>query len=84
MTEVFVEQPLALPGSAKNFETVVTSDWRQLKLPLVRLFGRWRVRCLPAGAAYGRECRRRRSVLLLNLSDTAATSQDGLSLVLQP
>ena len=24
-----------------------TSDWRQLKLPLVRLFGRWRGRCWP-------------------------------------
>ena len=57
-----------------------TSDWRQLKLPLVRLFGRWRGRCWPAGAAWGRECRRRSSVLPLNLSDTAATSQDGSSL----
>ena len=57
-----------------------TSDGRQLKLPLVRLFGRWRGRCWPAGAAWGRECRRRSSVLPLNLSDTAATSQDGSSL----
>ena len=57
-----------------------TSDWRQLKLPLVRLFGRWRGRCWPGGAAWGRECRRRSSVLPLNLSDTAATSQDGSSL----
>ena len=40
-----------------------TSDWRQLKLPLVRLFGRWRGRCCPGGAACGRECRRRSSVL---------------------
>ena len=32
------------------------------------------------GAAWGRECRRRSSVLPLNLSDTAATSQDGSSL----
>ena len=29
-----------------------TSDWQQLKLPLVRLFGRWRGRCWPAGAAF--------------------------------
>ena len=57
-----------------------TSDWRQLKLPLVRLFGRWRGRCWPAGAAFGRACRRRSSMLLLNLSDTAATSQYGSSL----
>jgi len=46
----------------------------------VRLFGRWRGRCWPGGAAWGRECRRRSSVLPLNLSDTAATSQDGSSL----
>ena len=32
------------------------------------------------GAAWGRECRRRSSVLPLNLSDTAITSQDGSSL----
>jgi hypothetical protein len=57
-----------------------SSDWLLLKLPLVRLFGRWRGRCRPAGAAWGRESRRRSSVLLLNLSDTAATSQDELSL----
>ena len=31
-------------------------------------------------AAWGRECRRRSSVLPLNISDTAATSQDGSSL----
>ena len=48
-----------------------------MKLPLVWLFGRWRGRCWPGGAAWGRESRRRSSVLLLNLSDTAATSQDG-------
>ena len=48
-----------------------TSDWRQLKLPLVRLFGRWRGRCWPGGAAWSRECRRRSIVLPLNLSDTA-------------
>ena len=42
--------------------------------------GRWRGRCWPGGAAWGRECRRRSSVLPLNLSDTAATSQDGSSL----
>ena len=47
---------------------------------LVRLFGRWRGKCWPGGAAWGRECRRRSSVLPLNLSDTAATSQDGSSL----
>ena len=46
----------------------------------MRLFGRLRGRCWPGGAAWGRECRRRSSVLLLNLSDTAATSQDGSSL----
>ena len=57
-----------------------TGDWRQPKMPLVRLFGRWRGRCWPAGAAWGRECRRRISVLPLNLSDTAVTSQDGSSL----
>ena len=57
-----------------------TSDWRQLKLPLVRLFGRWRGRCWPGGAAWGRECRKRSSVLPLNLSDTAVSSQDGSSL----
>ena len=53
-----------------------TSDLRQLKLPLLRLFGRWRGRCWPGGAAWGRECRRS-SVLPLNLSDTATTSQNG-------
>ena len=37
-------------------------------------------RCWPAGAAWGRECSRMSSVLPLNLSDTAATSQDGSSL----
>ena len=47
-----------------------TSHWQQLKLPLVRLFGRWRGRCWPGGTAWGRECRRRSSVLPLNLSDT--------------
>ena len=57
-----------------------TSDWWQLKLPLVRLFGTWRGRCWPGGAVWGRECRRKSSVLPLNLSDTAATSQDGSSL----
>ena len=57
-----------------------TSDWRQLKLPLVRLFGRWRGRCWPGGAAWGKECRRKSSVLPLNLSDTAVTSKDGSSL----
>ena len=57
-----------------------TSDWRQLKLPLVRLFWRWRGRCLSRGAVWGRECRKRSSVLPLNLSDTVATSQDGSSL----
>ena len=57
-----------------------TSNRRQLKLPLVRFFWRWRGRCWPAGAAWGRECRRRCSGLPLNLSDTAATSQDGSSL----
>ena len=57
-----------------------TRDWRQLKLPLVRLSGGWKGRYWLAGAAWGRECRRRSSVLLLNLSDTAATSQDGSSL----
>ena len=46
----------------------------------MRLFGRWRDRCWPGGAAWGRECRRRRSVLPPNLSDTAASSQDGSSL----
>ena len=30
-----------------------TSDWRQLNLPLVRLFWRRRGRCWPAGAAWG-------------------------------
>ena len=34
-------------------------------------------RCWSAGAAWGREFRKRSSVLPLNLSDTAATSQDG-------
>ena len=38
-----------------------TSDWQQLKLPLVRLFGRWRGRCWPGGAARGRDCRGRSS-----------------------
>ena len=57
-----------------------TSDCQKLKLPLVRLFRRWRGRCWPAGAAWGRECRRRSCVLPFNLSDTAATSQDGSSL----
>ena len=57
-----------------------TSDLQQLKLPLVRLFGRMRDRCWPAGAAWGRECRRRSSVLPPNVSDTAATIQDGTSL----
>ena len=57
-----------------------TSDWQQLMLPLVRLFGRWRGKYWPGKAAWGRECRRRSSVLPLNLSDTAATSQDGSSL----
>ena len=57
-----------------------TSDGQQLQLPLVRLFWRWRGRCWPGGAARGKECRRRSSVLPLNLSDTAATSQDGSSL----
>ena len=47
-----------------------TNDCRKLKLPLVRLFRRWRSRWWPAGAAWGRECRRRSSVLPLNLSDT--------------
>ena len=56
------------------------SDCRRLKLQLVRLFRRWRGRCWPAGAAWGIECRRRSSVLPLNLSDTAETSQDGSSL----
>ena len=56
-----------------------TSDWGQLKLPLVRLCGRSRGRCWPGETAWGRECRRS-SVLPLNLSDTAATSQDGSSL----
>ena len=56
------------------------SDWWQLKLPLMRLFGRWRRRCWPGGAAWSRECRRRSSVLPLNLSDTAVNSQDGSSL----
>ena len=58
----------------------ITSDCQLLKLQLVRLFWRWRGRCWPAGAAWGRECRRRSSVLPVNLSDTAATSQDGSSL----
>ena len=40
---------------------------------------RWKGRRWPAGAACGKECRRS-SVLPLNLSDTAATSQDGSSL----
>ena len=57
-----------------------TTDWRQLKLPLVKPFGRWRSRCWPGGAAWGRECRRRSRVLLLYLSDTAANSQVGSSL----
>ena len=35
---------------------------------------------MSAGAAWGIECRRRSSVLPLNLSDTAETSQDGSSL----
>ena len=55
-----------------------TSDCQ--KLPLVRLFQRWRGSCWPEEAAWGRECRRRSNVLQLNLSDTAATSEDGLSL----
>ena len=54
-----------------------TSDCQKLKLPLGRLFWRWRGRCWPAGAARDRECRRRRSVLPFNLSDTDVTSQDG-------
>ena len=57
-----------------------TNDWQQLKLPLVKLFGRWRGRCWPGEAAWGRECRKRSGVLPLNLSDTAATRQDGSSL----
>ena len=57
-----------------------TSDIQELKLPLVRLFGRWRGRRWPGGAAWDRECRRRSSVLPLNLSDTVVTSQDGSSL----
>ena len=44
-----------------------TSDWRQLKLPLVRLFGRWRGRCWPGGAAWGRECRRRSNLTFQTL-----------------
>jgi len=51
-----------------------------MKLQLLRLFGSWRGRCWPGGAALGKEFRRRSSVLPLNLSDTAATSQDGSSL----
>ena len=35
---------------------------------------------LASRSSLGRECRRRSSVLPLNLSDTAATSQDGSSL----
>ena len=46
----------------------------------MRLFGRWRGRFWPAGAAWDRECRGRSIVLLPNLSDTAATIQDGSSL----
>ena len=57
-----------------------TSDCQKLKLPLVRIFWRCMDRCWPAGAAWGRECRRRSSVLPLNRSDTAATRQDGSSL----
>ena len=57
-----------------------TSDCQKLKLPLVRLFWIWRGRCWPGEAAWGRECRRRTSVLPPNLSDNAATSQDGSSL----
>ena len=57
-----------------------TSDCWKLKLPLVRLFWRWRGRCWPAGAVWGREWRRMSSVLPPNLSDTAATIQDGSSL----
>ena len=37
-------------------------------------------RCWPGGAAWGRERRRRSSVLPPHLSDTAATSQDVSSL----
>jgi hypothetical protein len=46
----------------------------------VRLFGRWRGKCWPGGAAWGREYRRRSSVMQLNFSDTAATSQNGSSI----
>ena len=46
----------------------------------IKLFWRCRGRCWPAGAAWVRECRRGSSVLPLNLSDTAATSEDGSSL----
>ena len=49
----------------------------------MRLFGRWRGKCWPAGAAWGRECRRRSRVLPLNISDTAAASQDGSSVELR-
>ena len=57
-----------------------TSDCRKVKLPLVRLFWRWRGRCLSAGAAWDREYSRRSSVLPLNILETAATSQDDSSL----
>ena len=46
------------------------------KMALLEMEGR----CWPGGAAWGRECRRRSRVLPLNLSDTAATIQDGSSL----
>ena len=60
------------------FKTLRVLGW--YTQPLVRLFGRWRGRFWPGGAAWGRECRRRSSGLPLNLSDTVATSQDGSSL----
>ena len=39
---------------------------------------------LASRSSWGRECRRRSSVLPLNLSDTASTSQDGSSLKFIP
>ena len=61
-------------GNLRVLMSQISTEWREW------LFGRWRGRCCPGGAAWGRECRRRSSVLPFNLSDTAGTSQDGSSL----
>ena len=61
-------------GNLTVWMSQISTEWREW------LFRRWRGRCCPGGAAWGRECRRRSSLLPFNLSDTAGTSQDGSSL----